>query len=94
MLFSLQPTAVGQVCVSVFILGECGMARIVKARDRCFCRHSRVGGRDEGGHRQLMARCNGETESESKKEESTDNKVALASINLPHTAGLSWPAGL
>lgn len=44
----------------------------------------RVGG-DEGGHRQLMARCNGETESESKKEESTDNKVALAGINLPHT---------
>jgi len=94
MLVSLQPSAVMQVCVSGSIQVECGMVGMVKARDRCFAvTLERVGG-DEGGHRQLMARCNSETESESKKEESTDNKVALAGINLPHTAGLSWPAGL
>lgn len=47
-----------------------------------------------GRHRQLMARYYGETDSESKKEKSGDNKVALVGINLPHAAGLSGPAGL
>lgn len=78
------------------------MVWVVMARGRCFCTspdisHSkaRVGGDGDGGrHRQLMARCYGETDSESKKEKSVDNKVALVGINLPHAAGLSGPAGL
>lgn len=95
MLFSPQPPGSG---ASVPVLGDGG--RVVMAGGRCFCttpniRHSnaRVGG-DGGRRRQLMARCYGETDSESKKEKSGDNKVALVGINLPHAAGLSGPAGL
>lgn len=47
----------------------------------------------ERGSRQLIVGPNGEAESEREKEESDDNKVALPGINLPHTAGLSGPAG-
>lgn len=36
-----------------------------------------------------MAGWSGQAESAREKEESDDNKVALAGINLPHTAGLS-----
>lgn len=74
------------------VLGECSKGKVVKAKGRCLCTPPlciRHWGEREGGSRQLMAGWSSQAESASGKEESDDNKVALASINLPHTAGLS-----